>query len=525
MPTLAEAPRVDLGELLGSHDVVGVGEDQGREYIVVAPRDARELATTTGPSAVDLTELGSSMPSPWTAFVRMEYNEELRGLNGLRLYDKMRRNDGTVRGTLRLVKTPVLAANWYMKPAGDTSLDKKKAEFAWRNLTKWQETTWAQFLTECLLCLDFGYYFFEKCFARGEDVTSDPMAKGKVVWKKFAPRHPMDVKEWAYDEHGVPYGVVMYNQGGPMTIQNGMVSMQTPLLQEQKIPYEKLVVVSFDKEGGNVEGISILRTAYKHWYYKEGLYKIDAIQKERHGIGVPIIKLPVSFKDTDKRLADELGRNLRTNERAHIVLPPGWELLFAKLEGQPVNALESADHHDKQIRANVLAPFMDTASTTKEEDQAMFLKGTRFIADVVIDTINKHAIPQLIDYNWSRTGSGYPELKARRIGEQADWRTMSFAVRNYVGAGIIVPDDKLEEEIREEMGLPPADPSSARVVATPQNPGADGDKGAGKDSPVGKETNKPGAPKPSPAKPPRQAPQPKVGPPASSAGRDKSGGS
>lgn len=525
MTTLEDAPRVDLAEVLKSYDLVGVSDEKDHEYVVVAPKLAE-------PSSVDLKEIGTAMPSPWTSFVRMEYNHELRGINGLRMYDKMRRNDGTVRGTLRLVKTPVLAADWYMKPASTSAKDKKIAEFVWKNLTKWQSTTWPQFLTEALLCLDFGHYLFEKVYARGEDVTSDPLAKGKIVWKKFGPRHPMDIKEWTFDRNGGPESVTFYNAEGVTRMQNGMIAQTTPIPQEFTLPIDKLLVFSFDKEGGNVEGISVLRSAYKHWYYKEGLYKIDAIQKERHGIGVPIIQLPPNFTDRDKVLADQLGRNLRTNERAHIVLPPHWEIMFAKLEGQPVDALLSAEHHDKQIHANIMAGFMDSSYVTKEEDQAMFLKGTRFIADVIVGAINRYAIPQLVDYNWSRTGSGYPELIARRIGEQADWRTLSFAVRNYVGAGIIVPDDPLEDELRDEMGLPPRDPDTARVVDAPQNPGADDGKSEDGESDTKKKPTKPGEPggetnKPTPPAPPRVGP-PRQSPPSarlprSSAGKDKSG--
>lgn len=286
-------------------------------------------------------------------------------------------------------------------------------------------------------------------------------------------------------------------------------------LEETVIDISKLLVFSFDKEAGNIEGISLLRTAYKHWYYKDNLYKIDAIQKERHGIGIPIVKLPMNFSNDDRKLADQIGRNLRLNERAHVVLPPNWEIIFAKLEGQPVNALESAEHHDKQIEKNILAPFLDAGSPTKLEDQEMFLKGTRFIADIVIDTINMYAIPQLVDYNWSRGINGYPRLRARRIGEQADWRTMSFAVRNYVGAGIIEPDDVLEKSIRDEMGLPPKDEDTNRVQPTPQMPGS---------AAPGGDKNPPQKPAPPRVGPPRQSPTPPVGTPKADAGRDTSGG-
>jgi hypothetical protein len=289
------------------------------------------------------------------------------------------------------------------------------------------------------------------------------------------------------------------------------------------IPRNKLLIFSFDKEGGNIEGISVLRSAYKHWYYKDNLYKIDAIQKERHGIGIPVITLPLGFKDADKKLADELGRNLRTNERAHIVLPPSWEISFADLQGNPVNALASAEHHDHQIQLYILAPFLNASVATKPEDQSFFLKGTRFIADVIIDELNKHAIPQLVDYNFPRTTNGYPQLKARRIGEQTDWRTMSFAVRNYVGAGIIIPDDELEKAIRDDMALPPADPSTSRETKTPQMPGNPVPKPADQPTAPGTQPSTPTAPAPPKVGPPRQA-APSANAPRSNSGIDNSGG-
>jgi hypothetical protein len=296
------------------------------------------------------------------------------------------------------------------------------------------------------------------------------------------------------------------------------------LVDEVVIPIEKLLVFTFDKEAGNIEGISILRSAYKHWYYKDTLYKIDAIQKERHGIGVPVVKLPAGFKDGDKDIADELGRNLRTNERAHVVLPPLWDLEFAELHGNLVDVMGSAEHHDRMIEKNILASFMSNPSSGKEEDQTMFLKATRFIAEILTDVFNKYAIPQLCDFNYGTLRTGYPKLKARRIGEQADWRTMSFAVRNLVGAGVITPDDPLEELLREEMDLPPMDPETARDVPTPQDPQGGEDDSSGAEGDAKGKTKTPLRPAgPARVGPARQA-SPKAKPQSSNSGQDRSGG-
>lgn len=493
--TQREEPRreVALSEVVNNYDVVDVLHNEGQPLILVTDKGTM---FNDAPVA-DLSEIGTSAPSPFTSHMRKEYNRDLQGLQGLQNYDRMRRSDGTVRGTLRVYKTPVLAARWFIEPGGEGKADDTAAKFVWKCLTEYMSISWPQVLTEALLMCDFGYYMFEK-------VWEERVIEGKerMVLKKLAPRHPMDVKEWKYDEHGGPAGVVMY------------VPAKDNYGQDEKfIPIDKLLVFTFDREAGNIEGISVLRSAYKHWYFKEQLYKIDAIQKERHGIGIPVIKLPPGFKPADRNAADELGRNLRTNERAHVVLPPNWELFFAKLEGQPVDAMKSIDHHNKGIRENVLAGFLGTETSTKEEDHILFLKATRFIADIVCESFNLYVIPDLMKYNFDRAKQ--PRLRARRIGESADWRTLSFAIRNLIGANVIKPDDELERWIRDEMDLPKPDPETVRETATPQAPGEKKEEPEEKDKQDATK-NKPGLP--------RQSKTPPVGVPSKSAGRDESGG-
>jgi hypothetical protein len=467
---------ISVSTLLDDYEMIDV-HNLGDQSFVVAQRK--------GLSEVDYRELGSSSASPWTSFTRQEYNPVLRGIKGLEKYDQMRKSDGTVQGTLRLAKTPVMAARWYVEPGGKLKKDKTIADFVWKALTDQMSISWPQFLMESLLMMDFGYYMFEK-------VWEERIVEGKrrIVLKKLAPRHPMDVVLWNYDRNGGPESVEMFP---PSSFTAGNIT----------IPIEKLLVFTYMREAGNIEGMSMLRTAFKHWYYKDNLYKIDAIQKERHGIGIPVIMLPMGFSDGDRKLANEIGRNLRTNERAHVVLPPNWEILMLKLEGQRVDALASADHHDIRIEKAILASFI-SASASNDTDVDLFLKATRFVAEIVADTINCYLVPQLVDFNFPKV-KNYPKLKARRIGEAADWRTMSFALRNLIGARVIRPDDVLEDTLRNEMDLPPVDEETIRETETPQMPGEGGDQ-----------SDEPG--------PPRQNPNPPVGPPRGNAGTDRSGG-
>lgn len=439
---------VSLQEVIDTLDILSAEST----HMVAVDRDsdiAPMQLSGTGISAPPYGITAGQFNTSYGRFLREDYNPKLRGNLGLRQYEKMRRNDGQVAMALKAVKTPVLAARWYMQPASQSKKDVKISNFIWDNLTKKMSISWPQFLTEALACADFGFYSFQKVF----DIDPD----GMVYWRKFATLHPLDLWRWVYDDQGGPNGGWFWGDENSST--------------GEFFPIEKLLVFITDREAGDLQGRSVLRPAYKHWYYKENLYKVDAIAKERHGIGIPVIKLPPGWTDDDKKTADNLGRNLRTNEKAHVTLPPMWDVVFAELKGNPVDCMTSIRHHDTQIARSVgMLGMSDDPGGALSDPQDLFIKSSRFLAEIVRDVINKWAIPELCGYNWPGV-TDYPELRVRRVGDTTDWRQFSFAIRNFVGAGILTPDDKLEEWIRDEMDLPMADPSTARDVPTPQSPG------------------------------------------------------
>jgi hypothetical protein len=432
-----------LSDVLQTSTIVDVNREHG--YVLASSvMPAQQSDTPVFP------EIGYTN-SMFGSFAREEYNPELRGKLGLEKYDRMRRSDAQVRTTLRLIKSPILSARWFIEPASEKRQDQKIAEFIWDNLTKWMSISWENVIRESLLMLDFGFYIWEKVFTfRQVPGFNSP----RLIWQKFAPRHPLDMREWSLDANGGPNGVWMYGPNGT---------------DDYYLPINKIAIMTFEGEAGDLEGFSLLRTAYKHWYFKENLYKIDAIQKERHGMGVPLIKLPPGFTQKDRNLANELGRNLRTNEKAHVVLPPNWDIMFLKLEGHPVDALASAEHHDLLLARNVLGQFINinVGNVTQGEQQGIFMRNAMYIADTIRSVFNKYIIPQLVMLNWGNVDE-FPELRVRRIGETVDWRTVSFAMRNVIGAGALRPDDKLETWVRENMDLPKADTATARFVPTPQ---------------------------------------------------------
>lgn len=474
---------VELSEVLRQYDVVHANYDPYEgSYIIVSDRTQKNLTETSG-----FAEMASIDPSPFTSWTRLEEVSELRDKRGIRKFYDMVRNDGTVRSALRIVKTPVQGAEWYVEPYSDSAIDQNIAKFVQETLFDDMEYPWSYFIEDCLRSLDYGFFAFEKVWYQ------DP--KTGRIKISLPPLHPLDIQGWLYDGQNQITGLAMEPMAG------------TDITKQIVIPRDKVLLQVFEMEGGDLRGTSLLRTAYKHWYYKDTMYKIDAIQKERHGIGVPIIKLPMGFTPKDKDLANDLGRNLRTNEKAYITIPWNWEVMFAKLEGQPVDPIPSIQHHDHKIYEAILASFMGSGEVSTESLDT-FYKSTRYVATCIATTINRNVIRPLVQMNFLRF-NGYPKICVRRMGEWEDTRTMTFALRNLVGAKILTPDLPLENIIRQSMSLPPLDESTAREMPSPS--------AGGLSSPTS-------SVKPSPAKGSRQTPTPYTSNPAKNAGTDRSGG-
>jgi hypothetical protein len=437
-------PSVTLSELETDYEPVGFTSNG-------VPMMTRRLADTDEVTDVQTDgEITGSGATQWRLAVNSDYNPLLSGNQGIEQYREMR-NDSIVRSSMRVAKTPVLSARWFMQPASNEDADVEKADFVWKNLTQWMSMSWPQFLVETLYMMDYGFYAFEKVF-----VQRQVAGETRIVWRKFSPRHPLQIEEFVYDDEGGPEVV-------RITTEDGSVDL----------PIQKALVFTYDKEGGNLFGHAVLRSAYKHWFFKETLYKIDAIQKERHSIGIPIIVLPPNFTDGDRKAAERIGVNLRTNESAHVVLPPNWQVMFLKLDAaHSVDALASAQHHADKLYENVLANFL--VSDTKGDadvQEHVFTRSVRFTAEIIRDVLNKYAIPQLMLLNWPEEEfeNGFPELKVRRLGDERDWRVLSFAVRNLIGSGTIRPDDKLEAWAREELDMPVADLETTRYIVEEQS--------------------------------------------------------
>ena len=398
-------------------------------------------------------ELGSTGTSIFGGLMQeTDYNDKLQAPQLYDVIEKMR-NDGQVRAALTAIKLPLLNADWFVEPASNSAMDREIAERLEQNLMGGMTSTWRNYLRHTLLHLDYGSMPFEKVW-----IIQD----GLVMLRKMAPRLPKTVQEWLTDETG---GLAGIKQG--TSTASGWKTIT--------IPVDKLLLFVNELEGSNWRGRSILRSAYKHYTYKDGFYRLQAIAIEKRSLGVDVGTLKGEARNPDaKKEMERALMSLHSHEKQFMVEVE--EQYGYRLEGigkggvlDPMSAIE---HHDLRIVRSVLAEFLamgqgSTGSRAMHTDKtSMFLLSLGGIANEIVDTMNLHLIRPWVDYNW--VVDEYPRLRYSRL-ESRDLQTWAEAVLKLTKAGALHPDEEIEKEARSLLDLPPqvkGDPStgSGRAV-------------------------------------------------------------
>lgn len=369
--------------------------------------------------------------------------------NAIRTYEYMANDDVAIDLSLRAAKMPILAADFYVEAADDSPLSLLVQEFVEWNLFSGLQCSWLELLEDVLRFYEYGVTAFETVY---EDRVWSPKAAGAnskmyTTIKDIASRPTPTLGQFYYDDNGRLLSI------------DQQAVRATGTADPVNLQISDLLTFTFNRKSGNLEGKSILRTAYKHWFYKNQFYTIDGIQKERHGMGFPVLTLPVNFTEKDKLAALELVRNIRTNEDAGAVLPPGFVLEFVSISGQPVDVMKSVDHHNGMIMLNVMIAFIlagvsdiPSGRGTAASSQDVYTKSLRYVGNMICDVFNLWLIPQLVTYNFPVTS--FPKLGVRNIGETKDLQQWASALANLVNADLITPDIETEQWARKIADFP-----------------------------------------------------------------------
>lgn len=421
----------------------------------------RKKRTNTG---LSMGEVGSSGLKMHGGLVYEEYLPQLQGESGIRTYTEMR-DDPVIASILFAVDMLIRQVPWNVEPFSGNRADLKAAAFVDECLDD-MSMTWAEVVSDALSFLPYGWSLQEIVYKKrtgykGEGGETSKFNDGKIGWRKFAPRPQDTLYKWISDGAG---GV------------SAMQQLTVPEYEIKTIPISKALLYRSTNVKNSPQGRSILRSAYRPWYFKKRIEEIEAIGIERDLAGMPVAWVDPKLLSKDASEDDtallnsikQLVVNVRRDHQEGVIFPLSYDQ-----NGNPLYKFElmSAggarqfdigaviERYSRQIAMTVMADFIflghqGTGSYALSSDKTtMFAKAIGTWIDIVMDTFNRYAIPRLFRINGMPTDR-LPKLAHGDI-ESPDLAALGGYITQLAGVGVsLFPDEKMETYLRAAANLP-----------------------------------------------------------------------
>jgi len=410
------------------------------------------------------TELGSTGLSRWGGNIYEEWLPELQGIKAIRVYKEMQDNDPIIGAILFAIKMLCRQATWRVEAAGSSNADREAAAFLESCLGD-MSVSWQDTISEILSMLVFGWSWHEIIYKRRMGDSRDPTKRskytdGRIGWRKLPIRAQETLYGWVFDEEG---GIQAMKQLAP------------PDYQIREIPIEKSLLFRTEATKGSPEGRSILRNAYKSWYFKKNIEIIEGIGIERDLAGLPIVWVPpnVASPSTDQerqalQAFKDLVTKIRRDQQEGIVMPLAYDdkgnklydfTLLSTGSRRQFDTSAIIQRYNTQIAQTVLADFI-MLGTQKVGSYALASSKTNLFAvaigaflDEIEDVFNTHAVPRLFKLNDFKV-ENYPELRHGDI-EDVDLEELGNFIQKLSSAGApLFPNKELEKYLLEVANLP-----------------------------------------------------------------------
>ena len=413
---------------------------------------------------VSAEERGYVVPSDEAAWGLMdkEPTPELRWPENIEVYDRMRRQDAQVISVLRAVTLPIRRTQWRVDPAGASP---EVTNFVAQNLglpvVGVDETllprgrdrfSWSEHLYLALLCLPFGHSIFEQVYR---------IENNRAWLRKLGWRPPRTISKIDVAPDGGLVAIEQHSSGS----------------KKHRMTVDRLVVYVNEREGGNWLGQSLLRACYRPWLLKDRLLRVQTQSVDRNGMGVPLYEaspapkdVPLTAAEYTTRQTDEMtaglkiARGLRSGDSAGAAIPSGAKVSLLGVQGTLPDSGKPVAYHDEQIARAVLAHFLNLGSETGSWALGstfadFFTLSLQTVALMIADTATQHIVEDLVELNFG------PDMVAPRIVFDeigSHKHATAEALKILVDCGAVIPDDKLEQFMRQTYSLPEKDPATTR---------------------------------------------------------------
>lgn len=410
------------------------------------------------------SEIGVSGLNYMGGQVYEEFLKQLKGPRAVKQYREMSDNDPTVGAVLLAIELLMRQAEWTVEGASQDNADQQLKEFVQSCFDDMDDSI-RDVIAEIASMLTFGWSVHEEVYKFRRGDTLDPLMRskqtdGRIGWKKLPIRAQETLDDWEFEA------------GGNVT---AMIQRSAPLYDLRRVPMAKALLFRTTKKKNNPEGRSILRNAYRPWYFKKNIENIEGIGLERDLAGLPVGWVPpeiLSATDGDnlatKNAFMKMITGVKRDEKEGILMPlvydeAGHKLFDFQLMStggrRSFNTNDIINRYRQDIAMSVLADFIllgheQVGSFALASSKTnLFSTAIGAYMDAIADVFNTVAIPRLLSINGMRAEK-LPYLKHGDI-ETVDLKELGGFISALSGSGVpLFPDENLENHLRRQAGLP-----------------------------------------------------------------------
>lgn len=409
-------------------------------------------------------------------FVYDDFLINLRGREGAKVYKEMSMNDPTIGAFIYAITCLIRNVPWRIEAAGNSDADKIAAEFVQSCLDD-MNTSFDETVSDILSFIIHGWSVMEINYKirKGPNVRN-PYKRSKyndfrIGWEDWSIRNQETMWCWEFD-----------SENHVLT----MVQLAPPDFKTRRIPIEKCMLFRTKSNKNNPEGLSLLRNAYRPWYFKKNIEEIEAIGAEKDLTGIPVLKLPaellrqaaINSEEADvieaKNIVNEYKKiitGLRRNSEAGVIIPssynengqPDYELSLLNngTTRKQFDTDQIIKRYDNEIAKTVLAEWLQLGTNTQgsyalsNDKTSMFKSTLNTVLKIIENEINRKAIPDLIRLNQFEGLTDYPKIKHGKIDEFGLNEIANFICQLTNNDVIDFKNDtNLEDFLREKANLP-----------------------------------------------------------------------
>jgi hypothetical protein len=422
-----------------------------------------------------LAEVGSSGLRVFGGYVREEFATNLIGRQATTVYREMMDNSPIIGAIMFAIEGAMRKVEWRVLP-GDGKAGDKEIAFV-ESLRVDMENSWADFVVEALSMLGYGYSVHETVYKRrngpkpfGSKVAASKFNDGLVGWKKLPTRSQDTILKWFLDANGSILGLTQQPWLGPLI----------------DLPAEKMLLFRPKQHKGNPEGKSVIRSAYRSYYFVKRLEEFEAIRLERMA-GNVIVRVPNQLLDAAAsgdagaiatlNAYKNMATRAKTDEQMGLVLPSDvypsadgkltnsrmfdYEYITPAGGTSGIGANEPIVRHKLDMLTATLTDFIQMGHSNRGAQNLADTKVDLFLSSVegwlnsMAGVLNNDGLPRL----WALNGFDREAMPivVPDMAQQADLDLLGNFILRLSQSGVqMFPDADLEEYVRDVAGLPDA---------------------------------------------------------------------